>query len=73
MSDGGQLGGHPDKDLEKGIEISSGSLGQGLAIGAGISLINKKDKDLSTERGFALRTLLHLFERDLAVKLLRAG
>ena len=43
LSDGGQLGGHPDKDLEKGIEISSGSLGQGLAIGAGISLINKKD------------------------------
>ncbi len=44
LSDGGQLGGHPDKDLEKGIEISSGSLGQGLAIGAGIALINKKDK-----------------------------
>ena len=43
LSDGGQLGGHPDKDLEKGIEISSGSLGQGLAIGAGIALTNKKD------------------------------
>ena len=43
LSDGGQLGGHPDKDLEKGIEISSGSLGQGLAIGTGIALMNKKD------------------------------
>ena len=38
-----------------------------------VKLIIEKDKDLSTERGFALRTLLHLFERDLAVKLLRAG
>jgi len=43
LSDGGQLGGHPDKDLNKGIEISSGSLGQGLSIGVGIALIHKKD------------------------------
>ncbi len=31
------------------------------------------DPDLTTERGRALRTLLYLFERDEAVKLLRAG
>ncbi len=33
----------------------------------------QKDPDLTTERGRALRTLLYLFERDEAVKLLRAG
>ena len=43
LSNGGQLGGHPDMNLDKGIEISSGSLGQGLAIAAGITLANKKD------------------------------
>jgi ATP-dependent DNA helicase RecG len=32
-----------------------------------------RDPDLTTERGKALRTLLYLFERDEAVKLLRAG
>ena len=43
LSNGGQLGGHPDKNLDKGIEISTGSLGQGLSIAAGIALMNKKD------------------------------
>ena len=38
-----------------------------------VKLIIERDKTLSTDRGLALRTLLHLFERDLAVKLLRAG
>ena len=36
-------------------------------------LILRRDPDLSSERGQALRVLLHLFERDEAVKLLRAG
>jgi ATP-dependent DNA helicase RecG len=36
-------------------------------------LIVDKDPDLATPRGEALRLLLHLFERDAAVKLLRAG
>jgi len=38
-----------------------------------VKIIIERDKNLSTDRGLALRTLLHLFERDLAVKLLRAG
>ncbi len=33
----------------------------------------QNDPDLTSERGRALRTLLYLFERDEAVKLLRAG
>ena len=33
----------------------------------------QRDADLTSERGRALRTLLYLFERDEAVKLLRAG
>ena len=47
ISDGGKLGGHPDKNISLGIEISSGSLGHGLSIGAGIALANKKDKNPS--------------------------
>lgn len=33
----------------------------------------QRDPALETERGQALRTLLHLFERDAAARLLRAG
>ena len=43
---GSFLGMHPSIDVEHGIEASTGSLGQGLSIGAGIALagkINKKD------------------------------
>jgi ATP-dependent DNA helicase RecG len=36
-------------------------------------LILMRDKDLLTPRGQALRALLYLFERDAAIKLLRAG
>lgn len=36
-------------------------------------LILSRDKDLETPRGQALRALLYLFERDAAVRLLRAG
>jgi ATP-dependent DNA helicase RecG len=36
-------------------------------------LIIERDADLVSERGQALRVLLYLFERDAAVRLLRAG
>jgi ATP-dependent DNA helicase RecG len=36
-------------------------------------LIVERDQDLTSPRGQALRTLLYLFERDAAVRLLRAG
>jgi ATP-dependent DNA helicase RecG len=36
-------------------------------------LVIERDAELETERGQALRVLLYLFERDSAVKLLRAG
>ena len=36
-------------------------------------LILRRDPDLTSERGQALRVLLYLFDRDEAVKLLRAG
>ncbi|HEX2725810.1 MAG TPA: ATP-dependent DNA helicase RecG, partial [Beijerinckiaceae bacterium] len=36
-------------------------------------LVIERDEDLTSERGQALRMLLYLFERDAAIKLLRAG
>ncbi|MCG3714300.1 transketolase [Aliarcobacter butzleri] len=42
--DGGQLPGHLDKDAVPGVEVSSGSLGHGLAIGVGMAIANKIDK-----------------------------
>lgn len=41
---GGALEHHPSMDLKKGIEVSTGSLGHGLSIGAGIALSGKVDK-----------------------------
>ena len=52
LSNGGKLGGHPDKNLNYGIEISTGSLGQGLSIAVGIALMNKKDN--KTNKTFVL-------------------
>jgi transketolase len=42
-ADGGRLGVHPDFGSMPGIEISSGSLGHGLSIGAGMALAAKMD------------------------------
>lgn len=42
--DGGILEHHPSKDLSRGIEVSTGSLGHGLSIGAGMALAAKVDK-----------------------------
>ena len=41
--DGSFLGQHPNMDAKKGIEITSGSLGHGLSIGAGMALAGKYD------------------------------
>jgi transketolase len=41
--DKGILPGHLDKDAVPGIEVSGGSLGHGLSIGAGMALANLKD------------------------------
>ena len=41
--DGGVLEHHPNIDLKRGIETSSGSLGHGMSIGAGMALAAKVD------------------------------
>lgn len=41
---GSILQGHPDKKRGHGIDMSSGSLGQGLSIAAGIALAGKRDR-----------------------------
>ena len=37
------FGGHPDRDKVPGVEVSTGSLGHGLPIGAGMALASKRD------------------------------
>ncbi len=45
----GPLPGQPQMDISRGIEISSGSLGHGLSIGIGISLVaREKERPFST-------------------------
>ena len=47
-ANGTRLTGHPHMDLERGIEFSSGSLGQGLALGVGSALaLRRKGNGLS--------------------------
>jgi transketolase len=41
--DGGTLEQHPTRNVDLGIEITSGSLGHGLSIGAGMALAGKYD------------------------------
>ena len=41
--DGGILEQHPTRNVSQGIEISSGSLGHGLALGCGMALAGKMD------------------------------
>lgn len=43
-TNGGTLEHHPNKDLSKGIETSTGSLGHGLSTGAGMALAAKHEK-----------------------------
>lgn len=40
----GVLEQHPNRDIKKGIEVSTGSLGHGLSIGIGMALAAKRDK-----------------------------
>ncbi|KAB1643401.1 transketolase [Gulosibacter chungangensis] len=44
-----RLQGHPDMKITPGVDVSTGSLGQGLSVGAGIALAAKKQgKDFHT-------------------------
>lgn len=42
---GSRLQGHPDVNLTPGVEMSSGSLGQGLSFGVGVALAGKLDSN----------------------------
>ncbi len=42
--DGGSLEQHPRINIKKGIEVSTGSLGHGLSVGAGMAFAAKRDK-----------------------------
>mgnify|MGYP001203127921 CR=1 FL=1 len=44
LNDGGRFGIHPESYNIPGVEISSGSLGHGLSIAAGVALAAKKDQ-----------------------------
>ena len=45
--DGGFLSGQPSRNLKKGIEFSSGSLGMGLSLGVGVSLGHRLRSELN--------------------------
>jgi len=44
LADGGRLTGHPSRSSAPGIEVSTGSLGHGLAVGAGMALMGRKNR-----------------------------
>lgn len=58
-----------------GFRVASLETDQDLLIAArdDARLTVEKDEELESERGQALRTLLYLFERDAAIRLMRAG
>ncbi len=41
---GGTLEQHPNKDLDRGIELSTGSLGHALSVGSGMAMAGKMDR-----------------------------
>ncbi len=43
LSNGGIFGGHPDYNVHNSVQINSGSLGYGIALGSGFALIAKKN------------------------------
>lgn len=53
-SEGGVFGSHPVYDLKLGIELSTGSLGHGLSVGAGLALGLKKNNRKRAPRVFVL-------------------
>ena len=68
---GGALQQHPDYDVKQGIEVSSGSLGHGLSIGAGMAYALKKDR--SPARVFVLISDGELAEGSTWEAILFAG
>ncbi len=60
---GGTLEHHPTRDIKRGIEVSTGSLGHGLSIGAGMAISAKYDK--SSYRIFALLSDGEMNEGDV--------
>jgi transketolase len=51
---GSRLGGHPDRVLVPGVEISSGSLGHGLSMAVGLAYALERRQDTGAARTFVL-------------------
>ena len=51
---GSRLGGHPDRVLVPGVEVSSGSLGHGLSIAVGLAYALERRADSHGARTFVL-------------------
>lgn len=72
MESGGHLGSHPDRTQVPGIEASTGSLGHGLPIAAGVALALRA-KDLGEPRVFVLCGDAELNEGSNWEAILHAG
>lgn len=64
-SEGGVFGTHPVFDLKLGIELSTGSLGHGLSVGAGLALGLKKKNNNNSPRVFVLLSDAELNEGSI--------
>ena len=53
-AEGGVFGSHPVHDIKLGIELSTGSLGHGLSVGAGLALGLKKNNGIKIPRVFVM-------------------
>lgn len=72
-ADGGVFGSHPVFDLNKGIELSTGSLGHGLSVGAGMALGLRNKSMKKNPRVFVLISDAEINEGSIWEAVMFAG
>lgn len=72
-AEGGVFGSHPVFDLNKGIELSTGSLGHGLSIGVGMAMGLRNKSNKKTPRVFVLISDAEINEGSVWEAIMFAG